>query len=193
MTEYVRVCPKCAEFEPEYEVTCSHCGHFLGAEAVVPRPAKAPDQPAAQESKPAPPPEPASQTSEQVSGQAKATAVLYLELPNNGEVLAANSGDIIGQSHESSTAQLQIPTEIPGSQFVHRYHCRVEQSQSLNEQGNSSISWWITPLSQASQGSEFTNPTSINQQKVNPDRKVMVKDGDIISLSGIQLKVCIIE
>lgn len=190
MTEYVRICPRCAEFEPEYEATCSHCGHFLGAEAVVPKPdmhvdestheiqpeanvqsgtATAPDQTPTQDSK------------------------LYLELPGNGEVLTAKSGDIIGQSHDSSTAQLQISTNIPGCQFVHRHHCRIERSHSLDEQGNTTVNWWITPLSQLDHGSEFTNPTSINQQKINPDKKAMIKDGDIVSLSGLQLKVCIIE
>lgn len=183
MTSYVRICRRCNAEEPEYEMTCSQCDEFLGAEAAVPK--SDPNQPEYEEKVPT---ELSQQKTETDQASRISDAVFYLEVKQTGEVLTIHSGDIIGQQHERSQAQVQLSGAIPGCECLHRYHCKmICNSGQLSE-----MTWWILALDQTRYGSPFTNPTQLNQTTLTPGERTRLYDGDQLKLSGLCLKVCLL-
>lgn len=175
MAEFVRVCPRCRQVNPEYQNVCTACNQFIGMEPTVPSSSA-----------------PAAQTA---GGPEKSTPVqatrrfvpandsFYLQLPGSDLVLTVRSGAVLGQAHPSNDAALQIPEEIEGCEFVHRRHCRFE----LRER-----SWMVTALDQKELDSDFTNPTYVNESLVTAGSSRTLNNGDRLRLSGITLLVKII-
>lgn len=177
MAEFVRICPKCAQVNPEYENLCGACGQFIGMEAAVPAPQAAPRKPV--------PPEPEALVPPKVDEQATRRYVpepesFFLQLQDADLLLTVSAGSVLGQAHASNDAQLQIPETVEGSRYLHRRHCRFERGF---EQGRGQ--WLVTAIDQLEIGSEFTNPTFVNQHRLAPGERHPLNEGDQLRLSGL--------
>lgn len=205
MDEYVKICPKCRHVNPEDggEVLpdgslsvpdicgAPGCGEFLGS--VIPTRAtidaskgdkqnlvlpaiarKAPDQ-----EKPI-----HSADAEQKHRSPSVTMryedpVCYLELAGAEEVYEVRNGSVLGQAHPTSQANIQL-SGLQGVNFVHREHCRFEYDNGQ---------WFVTAIKRQS----FTNPTHVNQQRLEPDRRYAIKNGDRLILAQIVFALRTIE
>jgi hypothetical protein len=98
---------------------------------------------------------------------------LFLELPGASRQYQVRSGDIIGQEHLSSRAQIQI-SGIEGGNFIHRHHCQFEYIDG---------EWYVTPLLQSQ--SDFVNPSSLNIQRLQPGHSYKITNGDKLTLGRI--------
>ncbi len=185
MSKFVKVCPKCGHRNPEYENACLVCTCFIGMETPVPAPAPVEDtaQPDADQMQ---------QTSVEAAAAvtaappvAAASAVqpsLYLQVLGSDRIFEVRDGWTVGQSHASSTADLQL-RDLPGISYVHRNHCRF-----TFENG----SWQVTPTDQGQFGRDFTNPTAVNQTRVSPGEALAINNGDQLSLGTLKVVVRII-
>ncbi len=180
MAERVRICPRCGRTNPEYENVCTGCDQFIGMEPAT----AAPPTPAAD---PEPDPKPAARQAAAEAPPAQATRRwqprsegLYLRLADTGLTLTAGPGDVLGQAHPASDAALQVPSTVDGSAYLHRRHCRF-----LQEQGR----WLVLALDQAEFGSDFTNPTFVNGQRLAPGERRPLADRDQLRLSGLTFEL----
>lgn len=187
MSKFVKVCPKCGHQNPEYENACLVCTYFIGMETPVPESAAVEGEDTA---KPA-------ADQEQHSSADKTAAVtatpaleaalagqpsLYLQVLGSDRIFEVRDGWTVGQSHATSTADLQL-RDLPGISYVHRNHCRFT---FVN--GN----WQVTPTDQVQFGRDFTNPTAVNQTRVNPGEAQAINNGDQLSLGTLKVVVRII-
>jgi pSer/pThr/pTyr-binding forkhead associated (FHA) protein len=178
MTTFVKICPKCGHHNPEYENACSVCTHFIGMEtsqAVTASPASK------------------SQTSPSIAApQAVArpvdshlpseTTALYLQVLGDSQIFELRDGWILGQAHASSEAELQL-RDLPGINYVHRRHCQF----FFKDQA-----WYVRALDQREVGSDFTNPTTVNQTRIEPGQTHVLASGDQLSLANLKLVVRIV-
>ena len=81
---------------------------------------------------------------------------------------------VIGRFDEDSVADIQIGTEY-GYKTISRFHCRI-----YNENGNLEI-----------EDSDSINGTYINRIKINPGKKVPLRNGDELRLGELELEVII--
>jgi len=109
-------------------------------------------------------------------------ASLYLQVLGSEQVFEVRDGWTVGQSHASSTAELQL-RDLPGIQYLHRNHCRFS---CLN--GN----WQVTPTDQRKLGRDFTNPTAVNHARLTPGEAHRINNGDQLSLANLKVVVRII-
>ena len=178
MTDFVRICPKCGHSNPEYENACSACNQFIGMEAAVPRPAST--EPLITEEKTSeektPPADPVSPTLRFPSQELS----FYLEHQGSGQVFTIKPGWLVGQAHPSNEAEIQIPQEIEGSEFIHRRHCRFDYAEGC---------WTVTALGQNRYGQDFTNPSFLNERALPSDQPQALHNGDILRLSGVSFSI----
>jgi len=178
MTDFVRICPKCGHSNPEYENACSACNQFIGMEAAVPRSAST-EPPIAEEKtteEKIPPAEPVSPTLRFPSQE----LAFYLEHQGSGQVFTIKPGWLVGQAHPSNEAEIQIPQEIEGSEFILRRHCRFDYTEGC---------WTVTALAQTRYGQDFTNPSFLNERALPSDQPQALHNGDILRLSGVSFSI----
>ncbi len=180
MTEFVKICPQCRRVNPEYENICVQCQQFIGMEPAIPKPLekvkeklegkvkeKAPNQVTEEKIIP-----------EIIEKEVKKTedSGLYLKVVSNEQLLTIHHNDIIGQSHQSSSAQVQIPIEIEGVEYIHRQHCRFSKEKQQ---------WFVQALEQTQFQQSFTNPTWQNQKLLTPGKKYTINNGDELQFSAV--------
>lgn len=180
MSDFVKVCPKCGHASAEYENVCAACDHFIGMEAAVPRPIEPQTAPESEQRSDEAPSRAATATQRLQSGPES----FYLEHLSSGRLLTVKSGWTLGQAHDANDAEVQVPLDLAGSDFVHRRHCRFDCIDGR---------WQVTAINQAQFDQSFTNPTSINQTQVKPDTSHPLNDGDVIRLSDLSLSVRLIR
>lgn len=166
MSDFVRICPRCGASSPEYANTCDNCGQFIAMVSPVPRPVAAA-------------PESAEPPSVALT-QRFAPPALTLTHAATGQVFTLEDGMILGQAHATSQAQQQLGSEIAGSEFVHRQHCRFEWRAGT---------WYVIPIDQKRLQHEFTNPTFLNGARLTPDEPRPLAAGDELRLAGVCLGV----
>ncbi len=171
MAEFVRICPRCGNANPEYENVCSTCNQFIGMEAAAPAQRSMEGQIAGA---------PKSESAQATRRYVPVAESFFLQLPETELLLTVGPGNLLGQAHASGDAQLQIPESVDGSRYLHRRHCRFEREQE---------SWLVIALDQRQYGSEFTNPTFVNQHRLAPGSRHVLKDGDQLRLSGLTFSV----
>ncbi|MEA2080562.1 MAG: FHA domain-containing protein [Pseudomonadota bacterium] len=185
MSTYIKVCPKCGHHNPEYENACAACPCFIGMETPVPAPSSA-SEPAHTS---------AGVLEHQSADQAPSTTVtppqtapaqlqstLYLQVLGSDRIFEVRDGWTVGQSHASSTAELQL-RDLPGIRYLHRNHCRFSCVNG---------DWQITPTDQRQFGRDFTNPTAANHTTLTPGEAHSIKNGDQLSLANLKVVVRII-
>jgi hypothetical protein len=174
MAEFVRICPRCGQTNPEYENLCGACNQFIGMEAAVP----APPPTGGQEAAPAGP-----QHTQATRRYVPVAESFFLQLPESDLLLTVRPGDVLGQAHVSNDAQLQVPASVQGSGFLHRRHCRFERDEG---------GWRVIAIEQRAHGSGFTNPTFVNQHRLAPGDRHPLGDGDQLRLSGLSFNVRVV-
>jgi hypothetical protein len=185
MAEFVRVCPRCGQANPEYENLCSGCNQFIGMEPAVPAPAAASPAPAPEPApNPAPagspPPAPAVPAAQPTRRYVPVAESFYLQLEGQALRLNVRHGSVLGQAHPGNDADLQVPATVTGADFLHRRHCRFERDGA---------GWWLVALDQQDFGSAFTNPSAVNQHRLGPGQRQRLNDGDQVRLSGLTFLV----
>lgn len=181
MADFVKICPQCGQVNPEYQNICSQCQQFIAMEPSIPRPKAPATSPPQTVPAVAPPPSPVAQKPAQ---KPKKPIVLYLEMLPNGQVHTIYPGNIVGQAHPTSTAQVQLSPELPGVPYIHRQHLRFDYQQEK---------WWVTPLDQSLFQQVFTNPTTVNQQFIPPGQTHPLHPQDELQLSGVRFRIRILE
>ncbi|MBF0255342.1 MAG: FHA domain-containing protein [Gammaproteobacteria bacterium] len=88
------------------------------------------------------------------------------------------SGDLLGQAHPESPAQIQLPATLTDVAYVHRRHGRFVQ-----ENGQ----WWLQIVDQAELGGAFTNPSWLNGVRLQPGERRPLGHGDDLRLAGVTL------
>jgi hypothetical protein len=171
MVEFVRVCPRCGTANPEYENLCRKCNHFIGMEAAI-------DSAQA----PAPAERSQSQGPRAERSRSQGDPRLQLTVPGTSIAFAVKNGDLLGQAHSQSEAQMQLPETVPDVAFVHRRHCRF-----LLEGGQ----WYLEAVDQTPLGQGFTNPTWLNGVRLEPGERRPLGNGDDLRLSATTLLVAI--
>jgi ribosomal protein L40E len=217
MLEYVKICPKCGHATPEsVGDICPVDKEFLGFVQAVPAPEEA-DRPQAL----APPVSigddrrtrkictkcshpneitanrcsncgepftlvssmpsetPVQTHSHPVTTRFDVEPSLWLELSGTSKVYEIKNGCIIGQAHPTSNAHVQI-ADVPGVNFVHRQHCSFD---CINGQ------WFVTAIPQE----HYTNPTFVNNQKLQASQRYPINNGDRLTMSNITFNVRIIQ
>ncbi len=186
MSTFVKVCPKCAHPNPEYENACELCAYFIGMESPIP----APESSATEKE------DNANHVNQEVSQSSELPTIesnkdgqeltkpleselLYLELIESDHVYGVQNRWIVGQAHESSTANLQL-SNISGDNYMHRNHCQFLREGS---------EWHVKPIDQRIYGRAFTNPTVLNYIKLEPGETAVLKSGDQLILAGVQFVV----
>jgi len=179
--EYVRVCPRCGHENPEWHEICQSpdCDGFLGVVNPSPRirrePHPTPDHPSF--------PQEISQKDASVdpgvgvSVTTRLPEVLYLEYQGTSKVVEIRSGQVVGQAHPSSQADVQL-SDIPNINFVSRQHCLF-----ICENGR----WFVTAIPTA------TNPTYLNQKLVPKGAKAPLSNGDYLVMANVPFTVRIIS
>jgi pSer/pThr/pTyr-binding forkhead associated (FHA) protein len=173
MAEFVRICPRCGRPNPEYENLCAACDQFIGMEPAVAAPAPAPtggDDGAGADGADTP-------ATRRYTPLAES---FFLRLESADLLLTVRPGSVLGQAHPTSDADLQVPDAVEGSDFLHRRHCRFEREAQR---------WTVTALDQSAYGSEFTNPTFVNQHRLAAGATHPLQDGDELRLSGLTFVV----
>lgn len=172
----IKSCPKCGHRNPEPADLCEACEEFLGLVApetvADPEPEQVIPDLTALASTPA-----ASGRVTQV--ESTAPSLLYLESPAGHRTYSVKSGDIVGQAHATSTAQVQIES-LPGAQCIHRQHGRFDWRDGQ---------WYVTTLDQRSFGSDFTNSTVLNGHHLAPGTSQPIQPGARLVLAGVLFTV----
>lgn len=173
----VKRCPKCGHRNSEQADLCEVCEEFLGL--VAPETVQDPVEPerVALDPIPTEPPPAASGRITQV--ETAAPPRLYLETPAGQRAYPVKSGDIVGQAHATSAAQVQIEP-LPGAQCIHRQHCRFDWRDGQ---------WHVTALDQRLLGSDFTNSTVLSGQRLVPGDSRPLRSGDRLALAGVLFTV----
>ena len=175
MADFVRICPKCGRANPEYENLCVACDQFIGMENAIPAPV-----PRSAEPKDDGKAGPETSNPQATRRYTPVAESFFLRLHGPDLLLTVRSGSVLGQAHASSDADLQIREAVEGCRFVHRRHCRFRREAER---------WTVTALDQSAFGSEFTNPTFVNQHRLAPGADHALQDGDQLRLSGLTFVV----
>ncbi len=169
---YIKRCPRCRFENDELSEICEECGEFLGMVPAEPASTK-PSPPKAEvllakhpEAVPASAPTPA------------APPALYLEAAEGGRCMDVKDGWILGQQHETSSAEIQL-ADLDGVNFVHRAHCRFTLRDNA---------WHVTPIEQ----SAYTNPTMVNGKRILPGAEARLRNGDRLTLAKLTLHVRVV-
>ena len=174
MSDFVKICPKCGDHNPEGVNTCQKCSHFLGMVRPVPRPAPPSEEPVPEIS---PAPEtimaPAEPTPEALAEPATDSPDLYVECLSTGRTFQVRPGFIVGRRDETSQADVQLEG-APGLNFVSREHCRF-----LFEDG----AWFVVSLRSAMNGA------SVNQREIAPGARAKVDNGDTLTLANVPFRI----
>lgn len=166
---FVKICPKCATSNPEYENLCQKCGFFIAMEPAQMAPASEPSPALASTPGQAP-----------LIQAAKTAPNLQLGLPGFNLVLQIKPGDVLGQAHPQSDASIQLPETLPDVAYVHRRHCCFWQ-----EGGQ----WQLEAIDQSKAGGSFTNPTWVNGVALAPGERRTLGNGDDLRLSAMTFLV----
>ncbi len=174
----IKRCPKCGHRNPEQADLCEVCGEFLGL--VMPETVSDPVEPEPVVPDPAdgsPPATPERATRMETA----APSLLYLELPTPAghRSYPVRSGQIVGQAHPTSLAQVQIEP-LPGVDRIHRQHGRFDWRDG---------EWRVTALDQRLFGSDFTNSTVLNGQRLAPGDSYPLGNSDRLALAGVLFTV----
>lgn len=177
MTEYVKVCPKCAYRNPEGENTCRECGHFLG----LIRAEYLPDELDATDVK---------REIEEITGNEVLAAAgmepevippaggfIYLDNIPSRRSFLVRDGDVVGQMHPSNQAEVQLEG-LENLNYVSRRHCRFTYENGA---------WFVTSLLDALNGS------SVNNMKIATGGKVRIRNGDELMMAIVPFRVRIFE
>ena len=185
MSRFIKICPKCGHHNPEYENTCVLCADFVGMETPVVAPSAATESADTRvegaEIQTADQVPPSRQTAPQTV-PAPPQATLYLQVLGDDQIFEVRDGWTVGQSHASSTADLQL-RDLPGIHYLHRMHCRFSCANG---------EWQVTPIDQRQFGRDFTNPTAVNQTTLTPGEAHCIDNGDQLSLASLKFVVRII-
>ena len=185
MSTFIKICPKCGQHNPEYENVCTVCTDFIGMETPIPAPSPASEQALTSagvlEHQSADQSRLISATASQAA-PAQLQPTLYLQVLGSKQIFEVHDGWTVGQSHASSTADLQL-RDLPGINYLHRNHCRFS---CLNGD------WQVTPIDQRQLGRDFTNPTAVNHATLPPGEAHSIKNGDQLSLANLKVVVRII-
>lgn len=164
---FVKRCPQCGKASPESEMLCAHCGHYLGGVAVVEADGDTGHNLESQ------PDEATGAPADAESMAMSAEPLCLLESLQNGESIKVRSGQVLGQAHATSNADVQL-AGFPGVEYVSRRHCRLEQRQGA---------WFLTALEDA------LNPTFCNRVRLAPGGQVRLRDGDEVTLAAVSFTV----
>ena len=185
MSTFIKICPKCGHYNPEYENACVLCADFIGMETPIAAPPPAnqplPDSAGVLEYQSVDQAQLPTLTAPQTA-PAQLQPILYLQVLGSEQIFEVRDGWTVGQSHASSTADLQL-RDLPGINYLHRNHCRFS---CLNGD------WQVTPTDQRQFGRDFTNPTAVNQATLTPGEARSIKNGDQLSLANLKVVVRII-
>lgn len=185
MSSFIKICPKCGHHNPEYENTCVLCTDFIGMETPIAASSIATETPETSvdvlDAQSADQGQLTTLTAPQTA-PTPLQATLYLQVLGADQVFEVLDGWTVGQSHASSTADLQL-RDLPGIHYLHRNHCRFS---CVN--GN----WQVTPTDQRQFGRDFTNPTALNHTTLTPGEAYHINNGDQLSLANLKLVVRII-
>jgi len=195
MLRYIKKCPRCGHENHEDEFNCSICGYSLIMVPSEPASDQTSDLeeeplhrgPTWKESgKPNVAEVPGKQPSQQeqphqhpVTLRMDPQSHFLLELPGTSRQYEVYDGYILGQEHPTNGAQIQL-SGIEGVNYIHRQHCRFEFSSG---------EWYVTPLPQAN----FTNPTTLNLQRLQTGQKYKIMNGDRLTLSRITFYIRIFK
>jgi hypothetical protein len=172
----IKRCPKCGHRNPEPADLCEVCEEFLGL--VAPETVSDPVEPEPVVPDPAdgsPPATPGRVTQVETA----APSLLYLESPAGHRNYPVKPGDIVGQAHPTSLAQVQIES-LPGVDRIHRQHGRFDWRDGQ---------WHVTALDQRPFGSDFTNSTVLNGQRLAPGDSQPIQSGARLTLAGVLFTV----
>jgi hypothetical protein len=182
MSTFIKICPKCAQHNPEYENACVACGYFIGMETPV---ASTPVEASAAAEGAEVHPQAAEPGARQAVPQASPSqgqSTLYLQVLGSDQTFEVRDGWSVGQSHASSDADLQL-RDLPGVNYMHRNHCRFSCVDG---------DWQVTPIDQRQLGRDFTNPTAVNDNRITPGEAYRIKNGDQLTLATLKMLVRII-
>jgi hypothetical protein len=118
---------------------------------------------------------------QRVEGQ----GVLLLQSHIGKQSFSVRSGAVVGQTHPSRPADVQIGG-VPGFECIHRAHCVFRHRDGR---------WFVQPLDQRLFGKkkeEDTHPTAVNGALVAPGTEHQVRDGDLVTLAGVNFTVNIL-
>jgi hypothetical protein len=175
MSSFIKICPRCGHHNPEYENACAVCTDFIGMETPIPTSAGMLEHQSADQA------QSITLTAPQTA-PAQLQPTLYLQVLGSEQIFEVRDGWTVGQSHASSTADLQL-RDLPGIIYLHRNHCRFS---CLNGD------WQVTPTDQRQFGRDFTNPTAVNHTRLTPGESHPIKNGDQLSLANLKVVVRII-
>jgi len=184
MARYVKICPRCGHENDELSEACERDGEFLGMVPATPssKASSGPEASPEPAAEPAGTPEPNPSARESVVAATQRfeqpTQALYLET-SAGQTLEIRHGNVLGQAHPTSSAHVQLDN-LPGLNYVHRSHCLFEFRDNA---------WHVTAISQPT----YTNPTFVNQKRLEPGQSSALRNGDRLILSNLVLNVRIIE
>jgi len=185
MSSFIKICPKCGQHNPEYENVCAACSDFIGMETPVPAPSFASESghtsDGVKETQSADQAQLITATASQTA-PAQLQPTLYLQVLGSEQIFEVRDGWTVGQSHASSTADLQL-RDLPGINYLHRNHCRFSCPNG---------DWQVTPIDQRQLGRDFTNPTAVNHATLPPGEAHSIKNGDQLSLANLKVVVRII-
>jgi hypothetical protein len=100
-----------------------------------------------------------------------------LSLEYSGCSYDVEPGTIMGKADATSSANLQIPG-LPN--YIHRRHCRFDFQNGQ---------WQVTAI----ENEEFTNPTFVNSNKVQPNQSLPLKNGDRLILCDVSFNVRMLQ
>jgi pSer/pThr/pTyr-binding forkhead associated (FHA) protein len=101
---------------------------------------------------------------------------LYLESLDTGETYDIMDGSIVGQSHSSSRADVQL-TGLPNLNYVSRHHCQFHLEKGI---------WYVTALSSS------LNSTIVSQTPVSKGGRMRLRNGDELLMANVPFRVRII-
>lgn len=174
MTEYVKICPQCGFNNREGNNNCEKCGQFLGLVRAIPKEEQA-------------------ETTENRGGETavsdsveikvepeaipesgrKPEPRIYIQCLSTDSSFEIKNGNIVGQAHETSTADVQL-SGMPDITYVSRRHCRFDFENEA---------WFVTAMTDA------LNPTTVNQVTVAPGGRLRVRDGDELVMANVAFRI----
>ena len=185
MLEYVKICPKCGRENPETSDICSNEGEFLGMVEPIPKqtehsaPSTLQTDAENQMRNHDTAPKKCEHQEKRATNRYENPPLFYLEIPGIEKIYTIRHGNVLGQAHSTSDADVQL-SGISGVNFVHRRQCRFDYLDGK---------WNVTAIKQ----DEFTNPTFVNHNRLEPGQKRTLANGDRLILCNITFTVRIME
>lgn len=201
MIRYVKICPKCGHVNEEDAVACANCPEFFDRLGAVPlpepgsapvvvttemsvRPVVADAGPGVTNASAESAVPPGSTAPVPVTQRMNGQGVLLLRSQAGKQSFSVRSGLVVGQAHPSRPADVQIGG-VPGSNCIHRQHCIFHCREGR---------WFVKPIDQRVFGKRDgeTHPTALNGALVPPGTEREVRDGDLVTLAGVNFTVNIL-